>query len=121
MNKQEMFNAIVKFAFRQNKGSFSRNHTCAYRGENNTCCFIGALIPDNLYNVFMEEKSVSYMLKVNSEIHKFIVPSDIKHEAERIDFLGDLQQIHDSRSVDEWNYEFKEFASRFGLKYNGKL
>lgn len=30
--------------------------TCAYRGEDNNCCLVGAFIPDDVYTTNMEDK-----------------------------------------------------------------
>lgn len=59
---QEWFNVAWRHAVvEKNPPSFkmdSGKKICLYRGPNDTCCLIGAGIPDSLYNSEMEGKAV---------------------------------------------------------------
>ncbi len=94
MTPQEIFDKVYTHLVNQKVRSLSRNsNLCTYRGENGTKCAIGCLIPDELYDFSFEKKGISVLIE-NEIIAKLF--SGIP-----INFLSDLQQLHDCAKVDE--------------------
>ena len=70
------------------------DYGCSYRGKDNTCCFVGALIPDESYKESMEGLKVSALYKK----HGISACPEILKElmSEHMDLLADLQNFHDN-------------------------
>lgn len=93
--KQETFDFVLTKIREQGRPSYSPEEgTCFYRGPNGTKCAVGHLIPDEIYNVFMEGMN-PWALR-----HEFLraVPegSTVEPRAGWTIFLGELQSAHDS-------------------------
>lgn len=114
MNKQEIFNMIVKKARIQNKKSMNGS-SCVYRGVEGSCCFIGFLIPDKKYRFEMEDVAASHLPRQFPELMEDIFPDDLYEEdAER--FVDGLQVIHDKITIDEWEERFAMFAEKWEME-----
>lgn len=85
--------------------------SCFYRGHNGLKCAIGALIPDELYKLSMEQKSVSGLIREYPEVGRLF---EVK-SAEDLRFLSYLQSIHDNREPEYWKMELKNLALTHGL------
>ena len=109
LTKQEIFDAVWKQA--QLKDKCLYHGTCLYRRNNDdgTCskCFIGAIIPDDLYASKFEARPASDVL----------VELNIVEAIDRDTWLfaNALQRIHDSRNIIEWNVELVALASNHKL------
>lgn len=79
-----------------------RSERVPTRSETNIACFIGELIPDNLYNPEIEEVGVINLL--SSDLRKYIVPKELEVLPEQTleDLFEDLQDIHDKYECDTW-------------------
>jgi hypothetical protein len=124
LNKQEIFNKIWDWAIvKEMPKSISlskvdpfnpNKNQCLYRGENNSKCFIGVLIPDDIYYPALEGASVfhDYMKEIFTKIN---IPTD----KNMLNFLSDLQLLHDCCPQDSYHEDIKEdliaFADRNGL------
>jgi hypothetical protein len=121
MKPQEIFDKVVRHLFKQNKKCTCPSvvagvpGSCLYRGENNTSCAIGSLIPDHLYDVSFENRGIrSLMLK--EEISDYF---GIENEI----FLSSLQGIHDDADINfagnfnrgSLHYALKNTADTFNL------
>ena len=112
MTNQEVFDKVVAHARQQGCKSLIENGLnpeegpiCAYRGENNTKCFAGILIPD-------EDYRKSYEDKASMAVFHAIGITDMD------DFLvRNLQVIHDKYDVEEWEGKFKKLANDWLLVY----
>lgn len=96
MNIQEAFNKVWDWTIVQNQpkseNQFEDTNYCLYRGQNNTKCFIGALIPDDLYQESMEKNSVdalvtdfptiSNLLEINNDTLAFYMRMQTIHDYE---------------------------------------
>ncbi len=114
MNAQETLNTVMRHAYKQNCKSGVQG-ACLYRGPNNTRCFIGALIPDDVYRQEMEKHSVSSLSDFNPVVDQHLTidgwPPEITYP-----FLRRLQSIHDRTPVGKWPKYFAMFANMFKLK-----
>jgi hypothetical protein len=114
MNKQAIFDKVVGHLRMQGcRSIFSDTlRSCAYRGKEGRKCAIGVLIEDSEYAPWMEGRPLSDIV-VNERC-----PISLR---ERLDphqvFLSHLQMIHDSKEVNEWEWEFKHAARLHGTVY----
>ncbi len=111
-NLQDVFNYVSKHLLTQgvksqidyNKGEYKQRTICAYRGQDNTCCAVGCLIPDSEYVEHMEDMKAT-CLDMFSDLPK------------KTTFLfNDLQKVHDIRGVAEWPSELNKVADKHGLE-----
>lgn len=101
---QSHFDKIVSHALNMKKKAVS-GRRCFYRTEDGHRCFIGALIPDEVYTEDME----------------FLRPSDALSKAGiAIDkgLASEIQSVHDEYLMDRWEDELKEIARRHGFIFN---
>lgn len=117
MDTQQAFETAVKHLRKQGCRSQQRETisiTCMYRlPENNLKCAVGALIPDEIYRESMEGIGIAGLLADFPKLKGLFKNVDI-------DMLEDLQRIHDKCEVEEWEEEFKEVATNFGLTMPSK-
>ena len=91
MNNQEIFDKVYQGLKAQGfKQSLldGPGTICMYRGEGGMKCAAGQLIPDEVYNVSMEERGIVYNIDWFKQ----------NFSPEALDFIRELQTIHD-RSV----------------------
>jgi hypothetical protein len=116
MTKQEIFDKVWKRAQdpRPARRRRATGWTCVYRQRVNKsktrCCFIGALIPDELYDPKMENQNVDTVLEVFDKVKELLDPLD-----ENAELLQELQQVHDRRAPDVWNDTLWTIARDYGL------
>ena len=122
MNRQEVFNTIVNHARQQKCRSIEKTgFLCLYRLNRNATdkirCFIGALIKDEHYTEYLENKTI-----YDPEIKNALKLSGIGISIDNYDdddvFLIDIQRIHDDCNPDEWEINFKECAEKYSLIYS---
>lgn len=121
MSLQNLFDDIVTHARSQRKQSNADNNSgfigCAYRGPKGLKCFIGALIPDELYSADFEETDFDGPLAMSPQLQVYFVEK-YKMDLEDIRNYGmELQRIHDETSVELWDGEFDGFAKEYKLDY----
>lgn len=104
---QETFDAVVAHARRQKCKSIGLDGGCEYRAPNGRQCFVGALIPDEMYSPHMERKEATA-----TEV--CVVLNKLGHD---VGFARRLQQVHDMLPPDEWEQEFRLVAFEFQLRY----
>lgn len=117
MTQQETFDKVVAHARKQgckSQGSYIGNlsgemtHGCTYRGQDNTACFAGALIPNDQYKPEME----GLLCTGDNDVQRVLLA-----EGHQIEFVRRLQTIHDCYEVFEWEEKFKNLAAQFDLVY----
>ena len=112
MNKQEIFDTVVKHLAKQKtKSVLPRPHgndmQCVYRGEGGMKCAVGCLIPDELYDPDMEGDTVDQLADLNK------LPEDL---VEHVSLLYNLQFAHDySADIAELKSNLRNSASLFDL------
>jgi protoporphyrinogen oxidase len=82
---------------------------CAYRGDDGRKCAIGALIADDEYHPLMDNTGDALMM---NEAGYF---GDI--DEARVQFLYDLQRIHDVEPPNLWAAELRSMADKHGLTF----
>lgn len=107
MLAQAIFNKAATHLLKQQRKSLGSGGYCAYRGENQDCCAIGALIPDELYQPAMdhhpqgEGASVRYVLENFPHLSEMLLPEDLS-TASGLRFLRQIQCVHDEFEPHEW-------------------
>lgn len=113
MDKQEIFDAVRKYANTMNEKSLDEDGTCVYRSDNGNSCFIGAFIPDNLYDPEMEGHAILGLGIYKGVIESLGIP---KYDNDNIFKLwADLQDVHDDWDIFTWEDGFKEVAEKHNL------
>ncbi len=108
-DNQEVFDYVVNALRLQNERSI-REGSCVYRGPDGLKCAAGHLIPDEDYKSCFEGRSV--MMLSNAEVAIYF-----KNNQFDINLVCDLQEIHDSYEVCNWERRFKELAETSGSRY----
>jgi hypothetical protein len=119
MNRQEIFDVCAKHLLTQKAKSYMDSPrgplvSCAYRGRNGNKCAVGALIPDDKYNINMEGSIGTLIEMVEQgrfDLDRTVFTSD------NDEFLGDLQVIHDFNDIEAWPDRLKAFAKEYNLGY----
>lgn len=107
MNKltnQEVFDKVVTALRAQGCKSLDHDDNCMYRGNNNTKCAAGHILPDELYNPKLEQYIV-YDIDIFDSL------------VENLQFLRHLQRIHDTNKVSSWEDHWKKLAGEHNLIY----
>ncbi len=92
MDMQQTFEKIVNHLLNQKVRAMATGQLgpgCAYRGENNTSCAIGCMIPDNDYEPAMEGRNVAVLFDDFPKIANHF--KDLP-----IEFLTTMQTLHDT-------------------------
>ncbi len=118
MNQQEIFDKVVKYARLQNKRAVIQiletrlGLGCRYRTKDGCKCFMGSLIPNDMYISEMEGRGIGDPM--------FAPVLNLLEATENADllFLHGLQNIHDTHEPKYWEHEFKIFASEHDLIYS---
>lgn len=100
MTPQETFDFVARALVAQGKPAIT-DHTCCYRGDNNTRCAVGHLIPDDRYHPGLERRMATDRELVD-------ILCDLGHS---VDLCARLQSAHDSADDDERVW-LKEWAER---------
>lgn len=118
-SEQEIFDFVVEFLLKQNKQAKIAN-LCAYRGEDNTKCAVGCLIPDDIYCDEMEDTgSIGGVIRkakegiFNSKTNEWIV----ENLADHFLLLQRLQHIHDQCYPAQWKEGLKTVAKDYNLEW----
>lgn len=111
MTAQEIFNKVRTHLLAQGRKA-SEGGTCRYRTETGEMCAVGCLIPGYLYTEEIEAIPVCELGSNNhNEILEQVLPSDMAWQ-DGLDFLSDLQLIHDLKKPEEWPLAFAAFAEK---------
>ena len=103
---QLAFNIIYKHSL--NKEKSYNDFGCAYRGVNNTRCFVGALIKDEHYNPLLEDKCAgAYAVQEAVKLSLKGLPN--------IQLLVEAQEIHDRFKPEDWDKELEQLAKEYSL------
>lgn len=108
MNDQEAFTIMVNHLRQQKARSVhpSSERECAFRGRDGMKCAVGALIPDDAYDLDMEGRSLISLLEWEGMAFLRSVNPNL---------LCYMMSLHDHRSIDSWEYHFSMVAKKFSL------
>ncbi len=110
MNRQEVFNKVATHLLTQNEKARTQtgwgDFRCSYKADNGLKCAIGCLIPDDLYDKKIEGNSILYNPLLISILRNAI---DLYIDDD-INFLENLQTIHDQMSIKSWAEQLNQFA-----------
>jgi hypothetical protein len=101
------------------QGAMSANEygTCAYRGVSGRMCAIGVLINNDFYDPEIEGTSISGYPE--DEVLSVVALSHNVDEKDiDVEMLRELQYIHDSQAVYNWDENLMWVSDRYG--YNWK-
>ena len=105
MTEQEIFNTVCDHLMKQgrkSKGSWQY----AYRGEGGAMCAVGCLISDDEYDEGME----------GDVVEQIYGRGDLPPRLEpHVNFLAELQVIHDHEAVREWPTHLRKLAAERNL------
>ncbi len=109
--RQEMLDKVIsraKLGVKSNDGVEDNGNTCLYRTKDGNRCFVGELILDEKYSPHIE----------NEEIGKDVIEMIPGATNSDLNFLRDLQSIHDNYLVEEWKDEIHTLADKYNLSFN---
>lgn len=112
MTKQEILDKVCERAKDPRKAKANRHEKdtlCAYRAKDGLKCFVGALLPDELYSPTLEGQSAC---SLPLPVVDYFGPANMG-------FLDDLQQVHDQWEPEEWEARLRLIAKEHGLEYRG--
>lgn len=89
MKPQVLFDKVARHLFKQNKKCVDpETNQCRYRGDNNTKCAIGILIPNRLYDPAMETERASRVMRRFPKVETII-------GTDNHSLANELQIVHD--------------------------
>ena len=112
MDRQKTYDTIKAHAIKQGKKSTNGN-ICLYRDQDGLKCFIGAIIPDELYNPDMEGNDI-YRLATWKQYDNIREYLNIT-AGDDINFLMNVQSIHDTFPVEAWVKMLEMAAQQYHL------
>ena len=107
MTKQEAYDQIKAYFSRPNavlarveeideEGNLFTGE-CFYMDDNGNKCAVGCLIPEDLYDMNMENKSVDSLIDEDYGLEEFFGKENLDSSLFR--FLSDAQNLHDHKST----------------------
>lgn len=109
MTNQQVFDKVLEHSRQMTEKceiEIANIKKCMYRGKDGNKCFVGALIPDEIYNPSIEEHDAENAIDILFLFDKF----------QDHNLLDALQIIHDSK-FDNREEELMKLASIWGLTY----
>jgi len=110
MTEQTAFNIVKNHLLTQMTKSIEGNQ-CLYRGPNGTKCAIGALITDEEYKKIEDARCKDLGVY---EVEDLQI---VSLQGLTMNFLGELQIIHDQYEVTNWKNQLEVFAKKYNLQY----
>lgn len=104
--EQEVFDQVAAHLLTQRQKSQISSGDCAYLAPNGLKCAAGCLIGEEEYDPGFETWGWHSLVK------KGLVPNEHKW------FILDLQALHDSCPVENWEVELAVFAKKRGLSFS---
>ena len=120
MTKQEIFDTVLHALRKQGRASVRRlsdglpTDRCVYRAANGDKCAAGHLIPDDLYDPKMEDKSFTGVSE------SFGTGCALGMDSSDVEFVRLLQIAHDdylTKGLEHWELQMKSVAARYSLTY----
>ena len=112
---QQIFDTVLAHSRKQPFQAVSEGGRCKYRTIiGGFSCFVGCLIPDDVYNAEMEGGSISTLLREYTGFKELFGPS-LDYGLKEL--LLSLQSIHDTTPTESWEDKFHYIAVVYGLDY----
>ncbi len=109
MTNQEILDKVANHLLIQNEKAWDEESlVCRYLDPEGNKCAVGCLIPEEQYSSKLEG-----LIASDDEIKNLPCMQGLD-----IDFLRDLQLIHDSYEPDLWRSLLVDLANKFELKVN---
>lgn len=110
LTKQQTFNKVATHLLTQNSKALNNYGGCNYKNDIGLKCAAGCLIPDDIYNKDVEGGQVDCMENFDRpELFKSLVTS--------LNFLKELQNLHDHQLVMDWKQKLRNLAIKHKLSY----
>ena len=110
MNRQQIYDTAARHLLTQNKKALNVAGSCRYHSDDGYKCAIGCLIPDELYRTEMEGEDIEGLLIIEPKLEPILL-----NDGNNLDFLEELQIIHDCIFPEKWEKELRKFAKRYNL------
>jgi hypothetical protein len=117
MNQQEIFDTVVAHLRQQRCKAVDVDGNCRYRTEDGKKCAVGCLIQDDEYYEWMEGSQIGNLFVATRTISALKPLRERLFSEDNLPLLHALQKAHDQDYVYEWEADFQEIASQFGLQY----
>lgn len=117
MNRQEVFEKASRHLLAQGVKSETEDG-CLYRGPRELMCALGCLIPEGLYDKQIENSSplsISHRGVILRNILAKAIGGGATLPPEDLNFLVDLQRVHDNNEPPCWMGELGKFAKYYKL------
>ncbi len=122
MNRQEVFDKVATHMLKQDKrameyNSFTDSETCLYLDGDGNKCAIGCYIPDG-HDGQEYRGGVQELLTQFPDLVPLFGLKTNKYDCfdgNDIDFLANLQVIHDKDDPSYWRHKLREFGQRHNL------
>lgn len=115
MTKQEIFNKVKKHLLKQKVRAENKKGQCKYIMKDGRRCAIGCLLDKKAAESFYG--GVGDLIRLQYPEFIAILPSDSQDKLERMEFLVELQSIHDHYTPKFWMGQLHTFAQRYDLTY----
>lgn len=118
LSKQQIFSAVYTQSLKKTR--CIQNGSCLYSDQKGKKCFIGALIPDELYKTSLEDRKGNDvlielgMLPDRNSLTPHVLDVDDDYYDMR-GFISQLQKVHDSLDISVWNDSLLDIAKRHNL------
>jgi len=110
MTNQEILDKVANHLLIQNEKAWNENeHSCAYLDPEGRKCAVGCLIPDEQYSKELE----GAILTSNPKLEALPCMQGLD-----LDFLRDLQLIHDTCDPPFWRKQLEILAKKYSLEIN---
>lgn len=122
MTNQEIFDTVFEKLLKQGCASMNVHGECMYRGQDDAKCAVGHLIPDELYDTYIERRRVEDLPDI---ILNAIIDASSNHEHPKsnLNLLIKLQGAHDRYlahdGINDWKERMRVIAIEFGLTFKG--
>ena len=120
LSLQEILDKVVNGLRKQGCKSLDCRNSCMYRGPNDTKCAAGQLILDEHYDERFEGHPVygpPDHPKVIGVRNALRLSGCNIGDSRTFELVSDLQRLHDSLDIEDWEEGFKITAQDFGLEY----
>lgn len=126
MTNQEAFDTIVAHLRQQNDRAVlildgaEQGSSCMYRTAAGLKCAVGCLIPDDQYHADFDDEEQMQERTGDENVGTgvcIVAPFIPALEGLNLDFLEDMQSVHDNSGVDLWEESWKTIADQYGLTY----
>lgn len=104
INKQEILNKVYPFMMKQNQKCMRPDNDNYQLHYNDLRCNLGILISVEDYKPEFENTGIDY----DNALGKYFKSKG--YDNDDIDWLWELQLIHDDYEVRDWLYQFEDFA-----------